>query len=311
MQFFVLCGFILFGSLAICEVVPAIIGVYPVPVSETEEFVVSWLQESGFTVSKELPEAGKTRFKANKAGEVALIEIRPQSPLGSLVEVCNTTNVQGFKPSTIGDLKAALERYILSIYEKNSHKVDTLPDKVKAMVKAIVCLRTSTDGEPVQFSGFAIDRRGVIVATAHDLDAEHNIITDEDGGVGLKGEVIKWDPLRDLSLIKVKNIFETAVSVKNIKRQLKSGDRVYSIGCPQNFLRKVQIGIVEGPPAMVNGQPLWQVNMEVLPGSSGSPVFDSDGKLVGVVKGRYRGTLSRGFLIPIDTIQDFLGRGTR
>ena len=71
------------------------------------------------------------------------------------------------------------------------------------------------------------------------------------------------------------------------------------------------MGIVEGPPAMVNGQPLWQVNMEVLPGSSGSPVFDQDGRLVGVVKGRYRGTETRGFLIPIDTILEFLGRGAR
>jgi serine protease Do len=46
--------------------------------------------------------------------------------------------------------------------------------------------------------------------------------------------------------------------------------------------------------------------METLPGSSGGPVFDGDGRLVGVVKGRYRGTESKGFVIPARTIVDFL-----
>jgi serine protease Do len=50
----------------------------------------------------------------------------------------------------------------------------------------------------------------------------------------------------------------------------------------------------------------WQVNMEIHPGSSGSPVFDVQGNLVGIVKGRYRGTKSIGFLIPLETIIAFV-----
>jgi len=46
--------------------------------------------------------------------------------------------------------------------------------------------------------------------------------------------------------------------------------------------------------------------MEILPGNSGSPVFNGAGDLIGVVKGRYRGTDDVGFMIPLDTITEFL-----
>jgi serine protease Do len=52
--------------------------------------------------------------------------------------------------------------------------------------------------------------------------------------------------------------------------------------------------------------PFWQVNMDIYPGSSGSPVFDGQGRLIGMVKGRYRGTSSIGFVIPLETIISFV-----
>ena len=84
------------------------------------------------------------------------------------------------------------------------------------------------------------------------------------------------------------------------------GDRVYSIGCPNNLNGLVFQGTVNSPPRLVNNQLLWQVNMETHPGSSGSPVFDGNGKFFGVVKGRYRGTDTIGFLIPFKTVNRFL-----
>ena len=52
--------------------------------------------------------------------------------------------------------------------------------------------------------------------------------------------------------------------------------------------------------------PLWQVRMKINHGSSGSPVFDSQGRLAAIVKGRFRGTESIGFLIPFESILQFL-----
>jgi serine protease Do len=47
--------------------------------------------------------------------------------------------------------------------------------------------------------------------------------------------------------------------------------------------------------------------MHVHPGSSGSPVFDLQGNLVAVVKGRYRDAETVGFLIPYATLMNFIG----
>jgi len=46
--------------------------------------------------------------------------------------------------------------------------------------------------------------------------------------------------------------------------------------------------------------------MNIYPGSSGSPVFDARGQLVAMVKGRYRGTTTVGFLTPLEAIITFL-----
>jgi serine protease Do len=84
------------------------------------------------------------------------------------------------------------------------------------------------------------------------------------------------------------------------------GQRVYTIGCPLGNRGTVSSGYVDGPPGVVDGQALLQVRMEVEPGSSGSPVFDRDGNLVAVVKGRLKGGNASGLLIPMDTIISFV-----
>jgi serine protease Do len=56
----------------------------------------------------------------------------------------------------------------------------------------------------------------------------------------------------------------------------------------------------------MNNAPLLQVVMKTLPGGSGSPVFDREGSLVAMVKGRYRGTDIVGFLTPLEIMRQFL-----
>jgi serine protease Do len=70
--------------------------------------------------------------------------------------------------------------------------------------------------------------------------------------------------------------------------------------------KRIFSGAISAPLRKVSDLPLWQVDMETLPGCSGSPVFDGRGMFVSVVKGRYRGTETIGFLIPRATVLEFL-----
>ena len=87
---------------------------------------------------------------------------------------------------------------------------------------------------------------------------------------------------------------------------LQNGDRLFAITCPNGGVATIEPGFLDGPSRRVDGIPLWQVRMHIAPGSSGSPVFDSRGRITAVVKGRFRGTDSVGFLIPFEIILQFL-----
>jgi serine protease Do len=151
-----------------------------------------------------------------------------------------------------------------------------------------------------------VDAQGLVLSTIHDVETFHDIKVTLYDGREITGDVIKKDINLDLALIDIGSGVEHAISLAEGRNILGMGERVYSVGCPVNLVGSVFAGIINGPPRRVNELTYWQVNMEIHPGSSGSPVFDVQGNLVGIVKGRYRGTQSIGFLIPLETIIAFV-----
>jgi serine protease Do len=286
------------------------IGAYPVPATEMREQIIAWLRGSGFLISRGTADAGSFTLECSRGREQLLVEIRPDSPLASFARVSELT---GFADggSVVNGLKASLDAYVLGLHREGKAALEKIPGPVRSLAKAVFCLSASVRGVTVGFSGFAIDRRGFIVTTAHDLDGTDEISVFLENGEKIAGKVIRRDPLADLTLIKVERSFSTAIPAMKGRRKLKMGEMIYSIVCPAQNHLQLRTGIIDEPPAVVNGQPLWQAHMEVTPGDSGGPVFDANGRLAGVVKGRFRGGRSRGFLIPTNTLKEFLGLGGR
>lgn len=147
-----------------------------------------------------------------------------------------------------------------------------------------------------------------MVTTAHDLEGVRRLTVLRGDGSRSEGTLARLDREADLALIQVSAPRGTAVSLKGARGLLADGEAVFSIGCPTGPAGTVRLGRVRTPLRRVGRQPLWQVEMETLAGSSGSPVFDAAGNLAGVVKGRLRGTEKTGFVIPLDTLLRFLGK---
>jgi serine protease Do len=97
-----------------------------------------------------------------------------------------------------------------------------------------------------------------------------------------------------------------AVSLQDGRYLLRNGEPLFAVTCPVNNISGIQPGFLDGPPRRVQGLPLWQVRMHIAHGSSGSPVFDAQGRLAAIITGRFRGTDSIGFLIPFETLLHFL-----
>ena len=279
---------------------------YPIPSAEMDDIVNDWLSQAGFIVYRSTLQAGVIRMKAKMGTESWEILLRQNSPLATEVQAFYTrddhpdhTHIQ-----TLWNFLSAYHKGSDAAVEASNAAI---PTPVLARIESVVCITADLDnGNTIQFSGFIVDSSGLVLCTAHYLKGVRGMTLTLFDGLKLGGALIKIDYERDLALINVNQQFHTAVSLADGIRLLGMGQKVYSVGCPENLGGTVYSGFINGPPRSVNDHFLWQANMKVYPGSSGSPVFDAFGNLVAVIKARHKGTDSLGFLIPYETIISFV-----
>lgn len=280
---------------------------FPVPIAELNQVTKKWLDQVCDAHSDRELEMGIIQFSCRRNDQYLHVILKPRSALATEVTIRDdkdNSNVMGVE----NRLSAYIETYLNPTVEDNQISATnaTIPATVLSKSDAVVCIRSEQDQSSIQFSGFIIDQDGTIICTTHDLRQFGKLtITDSKGQVHW-GEVVKFDEKIDLALIHTTIKPHVYVSIFNGKRTLPKGTPIYSIGCPANQANTVTTGTVNDPPARVDQLVYWQVNMEILPGSSGSPVFDGRGELVGMIKGRYRKDNTIGFLIPMDRMKRFI-----
>lgn len=277
--------------------------IHGMPVVETQEVVLQWLENNGFAVSRTAPEDLSVHLIVEKNGVQLDIVLKPHSPLATRVLI---TPASGLAQQVASELSMFLDGYTsLPVLAQKAPIVD-VPAIVQDLQKASVCLYADDNGRNFQFSGFCIDTQGIVVSTAHGLAPHHRVDIFLFNGDALQGRVVRIDSQRDLAVIQASEPLPASVPLQNGRFMLQNGDPLFAITCASKSYSGIQTGFVDGPPRRVEGFPLWQVQMHIDPGSSGSPVFDEQGRLAAVIKGRFRGTNSVGFLIPFETLLHFL-----
>lgn len=280
-----------------------------IPVSEVAYKVNKWMRNSGILIEQSALKNGVVRIVGaggvKKQNETWLIELTPRSSLGTEVVV----QLEG--DDTASERINLLTDELLQIQESGDATVvsegnNVIPEPVLSQIGNVACIHVQTKSKSVQFSGFFIDNEGLILGTAHDLLEHEQVKIMSNTGIFYEGDVIKADFEKDLALIKVNATKEDIVSITEGRNLLGMGETVFSIGCPINLRGTIHRGFINGPPRKISNVPLWQVEMEIQPGSSGSPVFDNSGAFVAVVKGRHREAKDIGFLIPLEVVVEFL-----
>jgi len=276
-----------------------------VPRFEAEQVVAGWLKRGGYQVSSRTGADSVTLFGASKTSGFTVV-LRHHSPMASEI------SVESKPPEKAQELWKYLGGYLQG-YSTNhgaargsGETLQDIPPRVAPMTDLVVCIQASSEGRPTQLSGFVVDSSGLILCTAHTLKKPNDIIITLVDGHKYPGRLVKIDFMKDLALIDCSHAFPRSIAMNGSGDVPDMGQRVYTIGCPLNNRGTVSSGYVDGPVGIVQGQPLLQVKMEVEPGSSGSPVFDAEGRLVAVVKGRLKGGGASGLLIPMDTIISFV-----
>ncbi|MDD2734860.1 MAG: serine protease [Desulfuromonadaceae bacterium] len=284
------------------------IGTYPLPAIETESLLTKWLQQEKYSVASDVLAHGEILLHGVKVGKLIRISIRPHSPLATEIELIETTGMED-----VPAFRSSWELFLAKA-EKTGSVTKKVPERIRLLADAVVCINSpQADEKKLNFTGFLIDKRGTIITIAHDLEKLIDFKLKFSGGEVTEGLVLKRDTAKDLSLIKSDHLeYSNFFFLKEGRSKLHFGERIYMLCCNNTGAIQIQSGTVDKPKAIVNSQTLFQVKLQnIFLGSSGSPVVDENGRFIGVVKGRYRGTESRGFLIPFDTVRSFVEMGKK
>jgi len=276
-----------------------------IPVAEAEEVIRSWFSANDIQSFHYFQNQEIRVIETRDQDRAWIIEMSAHTPLATRFQVTAHTSAS---PVQVSSLRSYLEGYVNHAESIEDTFDVVIPQAVKDLLPAIVCIYASGKERSVQLSGFCIDPDGVIATTAHDLAVEQSVRVLFSDGHGLPGRVLRLDARRDLCLIRVPRTLPAIIPLDKGRFAPGGSEPLYALGCPRGERGMIQVGALDGPPRRVEGFPLWQAQMHIEPGSSGSPVIDSRGRLTAVVKGRYRGTDAVGFLIPFETILQFLGK---
>ncbi|MBE6454539.1 MAG: Do family serine endopeptidase [Alphaproteobacteria bacterium] len=155
-------------------------------------------------------------------------------------------------------------------------------------------------------SGFIIDTKGYIITNNHVIDKASEIMVKLSDDRQFNAEVIGTDKLTDLALIKI-NSDEVFPFVKmGDSDAVRVGDWILAIGNPFGLGGSVTSGIVSAKSRDIDAgsyDNFIQTDASINQGSSGGPLFNMDGEVIGINTAIFSSTgnsVGIGFATPIN-----------
>jgi serine protease Do len=162
-------------------------------------------------------------------------------------------------------------------------------------------------------SGFIISKDGYLLTNYHVIKDANEIIVRLSDRRELVAEMVGNDPRSDIALLKIEGDDLPVVEIGN-SSSLKVGEWVLAIGSPFGFDYSVTAGIVSAKGRNLpreNYVPFIQTDVAINPGNSGGPLFNLDGKVVGInsqIYSRTGGFMGLSFAIPIDMVMNVVSQ---
>lgn len=161
--------------------------------------------------------------------------------------------------------------------------------EIAALEESVVLIKTyDKDGNPLaQGSGFAV-AKGLFFTNYHVLEGAYKyIITDDEEKEHEVQGIVKYDEDLDLAVIKTKEPLDIKPLEMGSGRSLAVGDDIAAIGSPQGLQNSISQGKVNGFQDVSENDSdkvhVIEVSADITHGSSGGPLFDMKGKVVGIV----------------------------
>jgi hypothetical protein len=198
---------------------------------------------------------------------------------------------------------------MLLFFGMNSAQGQTAQEIAKKAFGSVVLLvMEDTNGQPLSLgSGFLV-RDGEIASNLHVVESAAS------GYAKLVGQKTKYDiesitavdGERDLVVLKVSTGRSQTLSLGN-SDTVQVGEAVYAVGNPQGLEGTFSQGIVSSI-REVGSNKLLQITAPISPGSSGGPVLNANGEVIGVSVATFRGGQNLNFAIPSNYLRTLLAK---
>ena len=173
--------------------------------------------------------------------------------------------------------------------------------------KAVVVILGSKAGGTSLGSGFLVSADGQVVTNYHVVRGAYPaVVRLPSGDVYDDISVIDYDVRRDLAVIKIKGFNLPTVRLGN-SDEAKVGEGVVVIGNPEGLENSVSDGLLSGIRDTEKGSKEYQISAPISHGSSGSPVFNLRGEVIGVAVAMLVEGQNLNFAIPINYARGMVG----
>jgi serine protease Do len=160
-------------------------------------------------------------------------------------------------------------------------------------------------------SGFVISADGYVLTNHHVVKDASEILVKLTDRREFVAKLIGSDARTDVAVLKIEATNLPVVTI-GTPDKLQVGEWVLAIGSPFGFEQSVTAGIVSAKGRSLPGGnyvPFIQTDVAINPGNSGGPLFNMDGKVVGInsqIYSRTGGFMGLSFAIPMDVVSNIV-----
>lgn len=156
-----------------------------------------------------------------------------------------------------------------------------------------------------QGSGVVLSPDGYVLTNAHVVRGGGGLLVRPSGEHAVRADVVGVDDRTDLAVVRADAGGLSPLALSD--RRLRPGEVVVAIGNPLGFERTVTMGVVSAVYRTLwnpRGEPLdglVQTDVSINPGSSGGPLLDAGGRVVGITSAMLPWARGIGFAVPSHT----------
>jgi S1-C subfamily serine protease len=155
-------------------------------------------------------------------------------------------------------------------------------------------------GGAVYGAGVVIDEQGHVLTCDHVIDGVDKVqVRFHDDPKLYRAKLIDRDKRLDLALLQI-DVPPPAVAELASVMDLSMGDEVFGMGSPRKMGFSLGRGVVSYVGRSFDGTSYVQTDLAANSGSSGGPILNENGELIGVASFILRGSQGLSFAVPVD-----------